>query len=29
MVVNIYDTANQMERDLSNTQEFAALKEAH
>lgn len=29
MVVNIYDTANQMERDLRDTQEFAALKEAH
>lgn len=29
MVVNIYDTANQMERDLRATQEFTALKEAY
>lgn len=29
MAVNIYDSANQMERDLRETQEFVALKEAY
>lgn len=29
MVVNIYDTANQIERDLRGTQEFKALEEAY
>lgn len=29
MVVNIYDSANQMERDLRETQEFADLKQAY
>ncbi|BAP85416.1 hypothetical protein LOOC260_108760 [Paucilactobacillus hokkaidonensis JCM 18461] len=29
MAVNIYDSANQMERDLRETQEFTALKEAY
>lgn len=28
MVVNIYDTANEMERQMRETQEFQALKEA-
>ncbi|WP_461239499.1 YlbF family regulator [Paucilactobacillus sp. N302-9] len=29
MVVNIYDSANQMEKDLGQTQEFVALKKAY
>lgn len=28
MSVNIYDTANQLEQDLRNSEEFAALKQA-
>lgn len=28
MVVNIYDTANEMERQMRETQEFQALKKA-